>query len=491
VSRAAWSGADFGKSADGDKSQVHLVAPRGPRSLSRVLAMATLAALLLTFWSNRRDLITGIEDAWGELLFWTIVILLVNFLYVDLEPVQFTLDLPLLVAVSLLYAPPVAGLVAFLGSADVREFRRRIGVFRAVYNRSQIGLSVFVASAAYHAVSSSLEEWPNAILGTALATAVFTSLNGILVSAYVASHSEASFHRVMLRLHVGRPFEFLLTYFAYGILAYAVSRLFLDAGAWSVPLFMVPIVIAHVAFVRAERLAALASNLKVRERLLELAMDRIVDERKDERLRIASGLHDDVLQSLIRISQLGFFLGREVEAGSQAASDAAELQRLTTDTMSTLREVVGDLRHSPVGRDGLVRTLTGLAKDIQLESRIRIDFDAESIGNISGDRQLLLYQVGKEAVMNAVKHADPGRIQIDLRVAGKGLVLAVEDDGKGFDPLKVDESRHFGLGLIRERLRMGGGGLHVQSCPGRTRIEAWLPIEREASAEESPSVRMT
>jgi signal transduction histidine kinase len=439
--------------------------------------MVLLGVLLLTLWVTRRDLIAGIEDVWGELLFWTVVVLLVNFLYVDLEPGQFTLDLPLLVAVSLLYPAPVASLVAFLGSADVREFRRKIGVFRAIYNRSQIGLSVFLASAAYHAVASSLEQWPNAILGTASATAVFTSLNGLLVSAYLASRGEASFRRALRRLYVGRPFEFLLTYFAYGILAYAVSRLFLDAGLWSVPIFMVPIVIAHVAFVRAERLAALASNLKRRERSLELLMDRVVDERKDERLRIASGLHDDVLQSLIRISQLGFFLRREVRAGSQAATDAAELEQLTADTMSTLREVVGDLRHSAVGRDGLVRTLTSLAEDLQLESRVRIDFDAESIGDVPGDRQLLLYQVGKEAVVNALKHAEPKRIQIDLRIVGNGLVLAVEDDGKGFDPLNVDESMHFGLGLVRERLRLGGGSLSVQSCPGRTRVEAWLPIQ--------------
>jgi signal transduction histidine kinase len=444
-----------------------------------VLALVTLVLFL---WPGRSRVVSGFEESWGELLFLAVVILLVNFLHVDLRPMQFTLDLPLLVAVGLLYPPPLAAVVAFLGSADVREFRGRISLSRALYNRSQIALSLFLASAAYHAVASSLESWPNAILGTALATGIFAALNGLLVSTYVASGGEEAFHRTLMRLHVGRPLEFLLTYFAYGVLAYALSRLYLEVGAWSVPLFLVPIVIAHAAFVRAERLTVLASNLQKREKLLERLMDRIVDERKDERLRIASGLHDDVLQSLIRISQLGFFLEREVKVGSQAAVDVGELRRMSEETMRTLREVVGDLRQSPVGRGGLARSLGNLIKDLQFETRVRISCDAVPVSGIPGDRQLLLYQVAKEAMINALKHGEPTHLRIGLWVGGPQVILSVEDDGKGFDPSTVDESTHFGLGLMRERLRLSGGELSLESRPGMTRVEARLPLNGPSQA---------
>jgi len=443
--------------------------------LGRLLSLAALTTFGLVVVLSLNSLGAYVQTNWGELLYWSVLILLVNFLYVDLEPIQFTLDLPLLVAVGLLYPPPVAALVAFLGSADVREFRGRIGVSRALYNRSQIALSVFLASVTFHSASSSLDAWPSALAATALATAMFIGLNGLFVSAYVSSLGEGRFRRILLRLYVGKPVEFLVTYFAYGILAYALSRLYVEAGPWSVPLFLVPIVVAHVAFVRAERLATLATRLQRRERLLERVMARIVDERKDERLRIAAGLHDDVLQSLIRISQLGYLIRREANQGSQTAVDARELEHLSEETMRVLREVVGDLKRSPVGRGGLIRSLRSLVDDLRLESSAEIHLAAEPVLDLAEDRQLLAYQVAKEGVTNALAHARPRSVRVEVKKDRQEWVVVVRDDGRGFDPAAVDESAHFGLGLIRERLRLIGGHLQIQSQPGNTRVEARLP----------------
>jgi signal transduction histidine kinase len=443
---------------------------------AHILTGAAVGVFCLILFLSLDSLGSELQANWGQLIYWSVLILVVNFLYVDLEPIQFTLDLPLLVAVGLLFPPPISALVAFIGAADVREFRGRIGFSRAVYNRSQIGLSVFLASATFHAVASSLAHWQAALLGTALATAVFTVLNGLFVSAYyVSSRGEGRFRQTLQRLYVGRPLEFVVTYFAYGILAYALSRLYLEAGPWSVPLFLVPIVVAHVAFVRAERLAVLAENLKRRERMLERLMDRIVDERKDERLRIASGLHDDVLQSLIRISQLGYFIKREMRQGSQSATDAEELEHLSEETMQVLREVVGDLRESPVGREGLVRSLQSLVEDLRLETSVEIVFAADHNLKVPEDRQLLVYQVAKEALMNALAHAEPKSIRVEIGQGHLDWIVSIRDDGKGFDPTSVDESSHFGLGLMRERLRLLGGDLLVRSEPGNTWVEARLP----------------
>jgi signal transduction histidine kinase len=388
---------------------------------------------------------------------------------------QFTLDLPLLVAVSVLYLPPVAALLALASSADVREFRGEVGVWHAIYNRCQVALAVFMASSGYHVFAQHLSEWPDAILGTAFATGIFVVANGLFVSTYVVSRDEGSFGHVLRRLHVGRPSEFLVTYFAYGILAYALSRLFLEIGVWSIPLFLAPIVVAYAALVRAERVKALAERLKKRERLLEMLTGRVEDERKDERLRIASGLHDDVLQSLIRISQLGSFLRGTAPTGSQADKDAAELATLAGATIDTLRAVVGDLQHSPIGRGGLLATLRTLVDDLQFQSRVSIDFESAADLSVPGGRQLILYQVARESLTNALRHAEPASVRVKLRSHSQRVILTVEDDGHGFDPSGVDESAHFGIGLMRERLRLAGGSLRISSRQGGTRVEATIP----------------
>jgi signal transduction histidine kinase len=483
----SWPVAELEEPTPADASPGLIAPPKGARFLAPLLTLAAMVTLLSILWLERADLVIGIKEEWDQLLYWALVILLVNLLHFELGPMQFTFDLPLLVAVGLIYSAPVASLVAFVGSVDVREFRGRIGLDRALYNRSQIALCVLLASMGYHAVAASLDSSPNAIFGTALATAIFMILNAILVSLYVASRGEDTFHRVILRLHVGRTTEFMLTYFAFGILAYALSRLYLGAGPWSVALFVVPIVVAYEAYVRAERLATLASSLGRGKKLLEMLMGRIVDERKDERLRIASGLHDDVIQSLIRINQLGYFLRREVEPGSEAASDAEELQGLTEETIQTLREVVGDLRDSPVSRGGLAGALTTLAKDLQFESRVKINLVAEPISDVSGNRQLLLYQVAKEAIVNALNHAEPTSVTVTLASNRRDLILRVEDNGRGFDPSQVDQTMHFGLDLMRERLRLGGGELRIESSPGLTQIEAKLPRSSPERGSSTPT----
>jgi signal transduction histidine kinase len=444
-----------------------------PRVLS-LLAGATIASLL---WLGRDELYVAVRRNWRELLFWLALILLSNLFDVEIAPLQFSLDTPLLLATALLYDPAVAAAVVLLGSADAREFRRAVSPSQAVYNRSQIAISAFFAGTLFHATYGSISSWPSAILGTALAVSVFHVLNTSLVAGYVAAKGQGSPALVLRRLVIGRPIEYGVTYFGYGILALVLARLFEEVGGWSVVLFLIPIVVAQMALVRAEKLRVLAERLRSRERLLELLSDRATEERRDERLRIARGLHDDVLQSLIRISQLGFFLKRETPSETQAADDAAELVQISNDTISILREVVGDLRKSPLGRGGLVRTLRDLSRDLQIQSRVGISVTGPRELPLSAEGQLAAYHVAKEGILNALKHARASSIQVRVHRVGEAVSVEVVDDGHGFDPGGVDESMHFGLGLLRERAHKLGGRLLVESTPGSgTRLIVILPV---------------
>jgi signal transduction histidine kinase len=89
--------------------------------------------------------------------------------------------------------------------------------------------------------------------------------------------------------------------------------------------------------------------------------------------------------------------------------------------------------------------------------------------------QLLVYQIAREALTNAIRHSEARLIKVRVWQDGRSVRLSVEDDGIGFapEPTKPD---HFGLQLIRERVEAAQGSVLLDSAPGRgTRIVASLP----------------
>jgi signal transduction histidine kinase len=443
--------------------------------LSFGIPITLVGLLLLDFEALRAAALT----VWPELILWIALILLVNLLHYDVGPLQFTLDIPLLLAVSVLYRPSVAAAVAFVGYIDVREFLARVSLTRALYNRAQVSLSVLGAGTVFHWIAGFVDLTPRPIAGAAAGLLVFLLLNATLVSAHVALRRGISMGGVFRTLRVGRPTEFVVTYLAYGILGFILAGLFSDVGAWTVALFLVPIAVAHAALVRAVRLQSLTDQLRTRERLLERLSKTIVDEREDERQRIATDLHDDLLQDLIRVSQLAHFLQKEVAPRSLAHNDANELVAMSQATIQRLRDVVGGLRQSPLGRGGLVPTIAGLAQDLQLRWRTRLLVDLPDRVDLPAEAQMVLYQVAKDALINSLKHSGASTVRIALSESEKRCCLIVKDDGAGFDVNSVDSSSHFGIGLMRERLRMIGGHLSLESHRQRgTRLRAIVPKTR-------------
>jgi signal transduction histidine kinase len=79
------------------------------------------------------------------------------------------------------------------------------------------------------------------------------------------------------------------------------------------------------------------------------------------------------------------------------------------------------------------------------------------------------------------RHAGARTASLTLRQMDGGLLLAVRDDGVGFDPASPGRGRSLGLASMRERVRLVDGTLNVESAPGDgTSITAWVPLQGEA-----------
>jgi signal transduction histidine kinase len=432
-----------------------------------------VAALLVAQWES---LFLASRTQGLELLFWAALIVAVNFLPLNLGEITVTLDMSILVAVSLLYQPPVAVLIGVVAAIDVRELEGRVSLLRAVFNRAQIGLSVLAASVVFHSFAESVQSEHRVVLGTVIAVLTFHVTNLTLVIIHTRLRT-----RTWHRLSVGGPVQFLITYLGYGALGLVLARLFTDVGAWSVVILLIPIAVAREALLRAQRLQVITNQLREKEKQLERHMGQIVEERRDERIRIGAELHDEVLQSLIRVSQLGAFIRDETPPRSQVGMDAAEVVSVAERAIQELRQVVADLRKSPLGRQGLIPTLKSLGRDMQLEWRVPIHVEAAQELDLSEEEQLLLYQVAKEGIINAVKHAEPNAVSVRLGERGSSVYLEVRDDGRGFDADTTVDPDGYGLGLLRERVeRQGGEVVLASGKAGGTSLSVLLPKEAES-----------
>ena len=86
--------------------------------------------------------------------------------------------------------------------------------------------------------------------------------------------------------------------------------------------------------------------------------------------------------------------------------------------------------------------------------------------------------MAQEALNNVARHAEASAASVTLRQMDGGLLLAVCDDGVGFDPENPKGGRSLGLASMRERVRLVSGTLDVESAPGRgTTVVAWVPAE--------------
>ncbi len=192
----------------------------------------------------------------------------------------------------------------------------------------------------------------------------------------------------------------------------------------------------------------------------------MIDAQEAERTRIARDLHDDLSQQLagvgIMLSALKRNLGKPHSA-EDVDRAFATLQARTATAAETVRQLSHELHPSVLEHAGLVATLKRHCADLAQQHGVEVAFHAgDDLDSLRPDVALCLFRVVQEALTNAVRHANPRRIDVQLATAGDGVELSVVDNGIGF---VTHERAGSGLGLrsIDERVRLVHGRVQVQS----------------------------
>ncbi len=211
------------------------------------------------------------------------------------------------------------------------------------------------------------------------------------------------------------------------------------------------------------------------ERLGDLSA-MLINAQDDERRRIAMELHDEFGQSLaalklqLRGMENKIYEDKDYERKA-IVDDLCELRQYVNQQIENVRNLSHDLWPMVVDDLGVDAAFDNLIATFLKHVDINLDLNMEAIGHFfSIEEQRHLYRLLQESLNNVIKHADARSIHIVAKQVANDVVLAIHDDGVGFDAAAVARdtgtSRGMGLQAMDERIKILQGIMEIHSTPG-------------------------
>lgn len=224
----------------------------------------------------------------------------------------------------------------------------------------------------------------------------------------------------------------------------------------------------------------LASTIRSQQRLAH----RLLSAREEERQHLARELHDEFGQYLASLSAEAAFARELADEGVPELRPCADsIGKTTGHMMEVLQQILHRLR--PIGLEefGLGPSLEELIDGWNRRSRdTRFTLAADSeLDGLPDDINVSVYRIVQEAITNAVRHGQPGHVEVTLQRRLAGLALAIRDDGQGSPPPGNESaaSKPGGFGRLgmEERVLALGGTLDIRPAPGRgTLVSVSFPL---------------
>jgi signal transduction histidine kinase len=217
------------------------------------------------------------------------------------------------------------------------------------------------------------------------------------------------------------------------------------------------------------------------------------EERLAERTRIAQELHDTLLQGFVSASMQLHVVADRVPADSPAKPALGRALDLMRRVIEDGRNSVRGLRSTTSVSNDLQRAFSGISEELgfdgQVDYRVIVEGRLRPLNPVVCDD---VYRIGREALVNAFRHSDAKRIEVELAYARTELKMFVRDNGRGIDAeiLQKGSEGHWGLTGMRERAHRIGARFKVWSgTAAGTEVELSIPAHLAFKQEKSTSRR--
>ncbi|MFN7928986.1 MAG: two-component regulator propeller domain-containing protein [Blastocatellia bacterium] len=191
---------------------------------------------------------------------------------------------------------------------------------------------------------------------------------------------------------------------------------------------------------------------------------RLIESQEAERKRIATELHDGLGQNLVVIKNraaLGLKKGDEKE---RVAKEFNNISESATQALDEVREITNNLRPQLLDRLGLTKAIQAMLKKVS--DVVEIESEIDSIDNIFNEsEEISVYRIIQESLNNIIKHANAANAKVKIKRTESQILIAIEDNGKGFDT--TNSSSGLGLVGLKERAQLLNAELVIDSKPGK------------------------
>lgn len=238
-------------------------------------------------------------------------------------------------------------------------------------------------------------------------------------------------------------------------------------------------VLALVGMVYYFRVSRLEREKEMQQKLSQM----LIEQQEQERKRIAQELHDGLGQNVLIMKTNAQLALRALGDAESLKERLDEIASIADDTMQLSREIAYNLRPLHLDRLGLTETLETQMESAAKASSMTLDYDIDFIdGAISRDNEINVYRIIQESLNNILKHSSATAASVKVRKTDTGIVLTIQDNGKGFDIHHTLHVRGLGLVGIEERARILEAKLTIFSEVGKgTRISLFIPLQKESA----------
>lgn len=213
----------------------------------------------------------------------------------------------------------------------------------------------------------------------------------------------------------------------------------------------------------------------------------LLTAQETERRKISKELHDELGQALAALKLRLGMIHKKLPLDQPALlEECAETARYIDQVMENVRRLSRDLSPSVLEDLGLSTALKWEVAEFQRLHPAQVSLEILNLDAVFPPQvQIAIFRILEETLANIGKHARASQVLIRAALEKDGFSLLVEDEGQGF-PLDQPgwQSKGLGIAVMKERARMVGGDLRVESQEGHgTRVVLRIPAEKLAPGE--------